>query len=142
MSWLPKRRVVAPVDFSDYAAEGVQVALSLVADPSHLDILHILPVLSAGEPGITWDLLDDASRCAHAVESLQQRFAGPQYAGAKFSALVGDPGHEIAAYAKESEADLIVLHSHGRTGLKRMLIGSVAERVVRLAHCPVLVLRE
>jgi nucleotide-binding universal stress UspA family protein len=142
MTWLPKRRVVAPVDFSDYAAEGANVALSLVEDPTHLDIVHILPVLSAGEPGITWDVLDDATRCAHAVESLQQRFSEPQFAGVRFSALVGDPGHEIANYAKEAEADLIVLHSHGRTGLKRMLIGSVAERVVRLAHCPVLVLRE
>ena len=142
MSWLPKRRVVAPVDFSDYALAGVDVALALVADPSHLEIVHILPVLSAGEPGITWDVLDDQTRCAHAVESLQQRFADPKYAGARFSAVVGDPGHEIAAHAQQVDADLIVLHSHGRTGLKRMLIGSVAERVVRLAHCPVLVLRE
>ena len=47
----------------------------------------------------------------------------------------------ITELAAELKADLIVLPSHGRTGLKRLLIGSVAERVVRLAHCPVLVLR-
>ncbi|HCK41739.1 MAG TPA: hypothetical protein DHW22_08920 [Planctomycetaceae bacterium] len=49
----------------------------------------------------------------------------------------GDPGHNITDYAKEIGAGLIVMPSHGRTRLKRMLIGSVAERVVRLAHCPV-----
>jgi len=142
MSWLPKKRVVAPVDFSDYATAGTDAALSMVESPTHLDIIHVLPVITAGDPGITWDVMDDASRCAHAVESLQQKFSDPRYAGATLAALVGDPGHEIAAYAQTVEADLIVLHSHGRTGLKRMLIGSVAERVVRLAHCPVLVLRE
>jgi nucleotide-binding universal stress UspA family protein len=46
----------------------------------------------------------------------------------------------IAEYAKKKKADLIVVPSLGQTGLKRLLIGSVAERVVRLAHCPMLVL--
>ena len=49
---------------------------------------------------------------------------------------------EISHYAQVHGIDLIVLPSHGRTGLARLMIGSVAERVVRLAHCPVLVLRE
>ena len=52
------------------------------------------------------------------------------------------PATEIAKYAEEHHTDLIVLPSHGRTGLARLMIGSVAERVVRLAHCPVLVIRE
>jgi nucleotide-binding universal stress UspA family protein len=53
----------------------------------------------------------------------------------------GDPGREIAAHAEELHAELIVMPSHGRTGLSRLFIGSVAERVVRLAHCPVLILK-
>lgn len=142
MSWLPKRRVIAPVDFSDFSVAGVDAALAMVDEPKNIDIVHVLPVLSAGEPGITWDVIEDSHREEHAVESLAKKFADPKYAGVKFAALVGDPGHEITTYAQENSADLIVLHSHGRTGLTRMLIGSVAERVVRLAHCPVLVLRE
>ena len=55
--------------------------------------------------------------------------------------VLGDPGHQIAEFAKEAGAGLIVMPSHGRTGLTHLLIGSVAERVVRFAHCPVLVLR-
>jgi nucleotide-binding universal stress UspA family protein len=59
----------------------------------------------------------------------------------RFEVLFGDPGHEIAQFAKERGAGMIVMSSHGRTGLAHLLIGSVAERVVRLAQCPVLVLR-
>ena len=59
----------------------------------------------------------------------------------KIDVEIGDPGHRIADVAAKLGADLIVMPSHGRTGIERMLIGSVAERVLRLAHCPVLVLR-
>ncbi|MEZ6094353.1 MAG: universal stress protein [Pirellulaceae bacterium] len=56
--------------------------------------------------------------------------------------MFGDPGSEITRFAKENDAGLIVISSHGRTGVSRLLLGSVAERVVRLAPCPVLVLRD
>ena len=65
-----------------------------------------------------------------------------KYAKAPIEILFGDPGHEITEFAERVKADLIVMPSHGRTGLSRLLIGSVAERVIRLAHCPVLVLRD
>ena len=61
--------------------------------------------------------------------------------GVQVNVAFGDPGDEITKHAETVHADLIVMPSHGRTGLKRLLIGSVAERVVRLAQCPVLVLR-
>ncbi|MBK6518048.1 MAG: universal stress protein [Polyangiaceae bacterium] len=54
----------------------------------------------------------------------------------------GDPADKIVALAAKLNADLVILGTHGRTGLKRLLIGSVAEKVVRLAGCPVLVVRE
>ena len=53
----------------------------------------------------------------------------------------GDPGLMIADYAADVQADLIVMPSHGYHGVKRLLLGSVAERVLRHANCPVLVLR-
>jgi nucleotide-binding universal stress UspA family protein len=55
---------------------------------------------------------------------------------------IGDLAREIADFAQSCHADLIVLPSHGRTGISRLLIGFVAERVVRRARCPVLVLRQ
>ena len=70
-----------------------------------------------------------------------QRLATEGQDSVSTDVVIGDPGHEITTLAERAGADLIVLNSHGRTGLKRLLIGSVAERVIRLAHCPVLVLR-
>ncbi|MCP6770051.1 universal stress protein, partial [Klebsiella pneumoniae] len=74
--------------------------------------------------------------------ALREKLAGPQYAGIQTAVLRGEPAHGIANYAQEKGIELIVIPSHGRTGITRLLIGSVAERVVRLAHCPVMVLRK
>ncbi len=142
MHWLPKQSVVVPVDFSDPSLAAVDTALEMVEFPSHLHVIHVLPVLTAGEPGIMWDTLSDETRNQHAEAQLRDRLSDAKYRGVQSSSIVGDPGHKIAEHAEALSADLIVLPSHGRTGLKRLLIGSVAERVVRLAHCPVLVLRQ
>jgi nucleotide-binding universal stress UspA family protein len=80
------------------------------------------------------------------ADSAQQQFAKtqsshPEFAGLNLKTLFGDPGMVLTDYAQEINAELIVVSSHGRTGLTRLLLGSVAERIVRHAHCPVLVLR-
>jgi nucleotide-binding universal stress UspA family protein len=72
---------------------------------------------------------------------LRKRLADDKYAHLIIHATVGDPGHEITSLANREGADLIVMPSHGYGFIKHMLLGSVAERVVRLAKCPVLVLR-
>jgi nucleotide-binding universal stress UspA family protein len=141
MAWLPKRNVVAPVDFSDQSFSAVDQALELVASPAELHLIHVLPVVIPADPGVVWTSIDDDSRRRHARLALEERFSDPKYQGAQIQVELGDPGHEIAAFAERIKADLIVVSSHGRTGLTRLLIGSVAERVVRLAHCPVLVLK-
>ncbi len=142
MNWTPKKTVVVPVDLSQPSIDAVQTAFGLVDDASHVYIIHVLPVLSPTEPGVIWDVVSDETRCQHAEEHLRAKLNDPEHLGIHVTARVGDPGHQIAEYAESLSADLIVLPSHGRTGLKRLLIGSVAERVVRLAHCPVLVLRK
>jgi nucleotide-binding universal stress UspA family protein len=142
MAWLPKDKVLVPVDFSEKSIKAVDDALSLVADASHLYVLHVLAVLEPAEPGVIWHTVDDVSRKRHVLQALQERFADKKYTGLNFEVAFGDPGHEITGYAEKIDADLIVLPSHGRTGITRLLVGSVAERVVRLAHCPVLVLKQ
>ena len=141
MNWLPKKKVVVPIDLSDASLAAVATAREMVENASHLHVIHVLPILSGVEPGVVWETMDDQSRCDHAEAQLRERLRDPKYVGIHIQAQVGDPGHGIAEYAAALGADLIVLPSHGRTGLTRLLIGSVAERVVRLAHCPVLVLR-
>lgn len=142
MPWLPKQTVVVPFDFSDESLGALDTALNFVDDATHLHVIHVLPVLIATEPGVIWENLEDRTRCEHAIKGLRERFTAAKYAGVQVEARVGDPGHEIAKFAEDLKAELIVMPSHGRTGLKHLLIGSVAERVVRLAHCPVLVLRK
>lgn len=142
MAWLPKQKVIAPVDFSEESFAAIDAALELVADASHLHVIYVLPTVEIVEPELMWGAVDQEARRHHAELALRERLAGDHYQGAKLAVLFGDPGHEIAEYAQREAADLIVLPSHGRTGLTRLLIGSVAERVVRLAHCPVLVLRK
>jgi len=141
MSWLPKQNVLVPVDFSEQSIKAVDLALDLVEDTSHVHVVHVLPPVSYVEPGVVWIVDDDDARRHRLKLALKERLASPQYEKVQLHVLIGDPGETIADLAAELKADLIVLPSHGRTGLKRLLIGSVAERVVRLAHCPVLVLR-
>jgi nucleotide-binding universal stress UspA family protein len=141
MSWLPKQKVVVPVDFSDESFTALEKAVELVDDPANVLVVHVLQELSAIEPGEMWRTIDHDSRIRHTMNALRERLAKEGHEAVSADVVIGDPGHEVTALAERENADMIVLMSHGRTGLKRLLIGSVAERVIRLAHCPVLVLR-
>lgn len=142
MAWLPKKCVVVPVDFSDESFLAVDAALDLVASGADLHVINVLPVLEPAEPGVIWNTVDNQSRTKHAQDALRERLADAKYKDVSLTVRFGDAGREITDFAGEKKADLIVLPSHGRTGLTRLLIGSVAEKVIRLAHCPVLVLRK
>ncbi len=141
MTWFPKKNVIAPVDISDESFAAVDVGLQLVDAPSDLTVVHVLPDLSPTEPGEMWGTIDKDSRKRHAKKALRECLDDDKYKSVQIDILFGDAGHEIAKLAERQGAELVVLPSHGRTGIKRLLIGSVAERVVRLAHCPVLILR-
>lgn len=141
MSWLPKKCVVVPIDFSDESFQALDEARKLVDDAASLHVIHVLPVLEPAEPGVIWTTVDDASRRHHAGQALGERLREARYQGINIEIVIGDPGYEVAALAERVQAELIVLPSHGRKGLSRLLIGSVAERIVRLAPCPVLVLK-
>lgn len=141
MNWFAKKKVLVPVDFSDESFAAVDSALELVESAGDVTVVYILQDLSPMEPGEIWNTIEPESRIRHAMKSLRERLSDEKYKDMRFDVAIGDPGHEIAHIAEREAVDLIVLPSHGRTGLKRMLIGSVAERVVRLAHCPVMVLR-
>lgn len=141
MPWFPKNSVVVPVDFSDESWAALGVGIDLAKEPKGVHVVHILHEISSVEPGEVWMTIDHESRRKNTEESLQKRLAEENAAEVTIHVSVGDPGHEIAEYAKQIGADLIIMPSHGRSGLKRLLLGSVAERTLRLAHCPVLVLR-
>jgi nucleotide-binding universal stress UspA family protein len=124
MSERPAQQILVATDFSDSAEAAFGVAVQY-ARALHARV-HLLHIFSAVEVEVT-RLLADAA--AEAGPDVQVTVAG---AG-------GDPAEEILRYAVRHPIDLIVVGTHGRTGVSRLLLGSVAERVVRGARCPVLV---
>lgn len=142
MTHWPKKKVVVPVDFSDESIEAIDQALAIVDSPSHVHVVHVRTDVPFDEYGAPLLQVDREAQTEHAQQAMSERLTAPKYAAVTRQVLFGDPGHEIADYAQTIGAELIVLPSHGRRGLTRLLMGSVAERVVRLAHCPVLVLRK
>jgi nucleotide-binding universal stress UspA family protein len=125
------RNIVYATDFSSHSNQAYFHAVAL-AEGHHasLTIIHIYSPQRLTEP--------DSGR-DHWREQLQQiRPLNPQIP-VRHVLLEGDPAEEIIRYATESQADMIVMGTHGRTGLERLLMGSVAEKVLRGAPCSVLV---
>jgi nucleotide-binding universal stress UspA family protein len=131
--------VLVPVDFSEQSFAAVDSALEIAKEPAGVFVLHVLPDLSAAAPGMVWEAVDPPSRFRHAREALQKRLGDARYHDVQLNVVIGDPGHEIVDEAKRVAADLIIMPSHGRRGLSRLLLGSVAERVLRLAETNVLI---
>lgn len=141
MSWLPKKTVVVPVDFSAASADAIQIALQFVAQPKDLHVIYVTlpPVVFTYAEG--WAVDDAPARMKSAAQQLTKFLADHQATNVTQLVREGDPGLAIADYADECHADLIVMPSHGYHGVKRVLLGSVTERVLRHAKCPILVLR-
>jgi nucleotide-binding universal stress UspA family protein len=138
------KRILVPVDFSDPSRQALRSALALARRfDSRVALLHVTrrnrpdSHPAAGLAGISFDT-------RRAGRARLTEFAECELKGdVEPTRLVSDgvPFDEIAKAAKAWEADLIVLATHGYTGLKHVLLGSTAERVVRHAPCPVLVVR-
>jgi nucleotide-binding universal stress UspA family protein len=141
MSWLPKKSVVVPVDFSDYSLVAIQTALEFVQSPSDVHVIHVIIPLDMISVGEMWVAEDVASRKNASVEYLHKYLKEHGVSGVTAVIYEGDPGLQIGEYAKSIGADLIVIPSHGRHGFERMLLGSVSERVLRHADCQILMLR-
>ena len=137
-------RILCAVDFSEYSAYALRYAVDFARIfDAELWLLHVLelafmPVYAtAGLPelNLPTDQLEQEARTR--VDELVEQCAA-KHAKVSGTVRVGTPFVEIIQFAKEIEADLIVVGTHGHTGLRHMLIGSVAEKVLRKAPCPVL----
>ena len=143
------RTILLPTDFSECAAHAVPVAAQFARQAgARLLCLHVVePVV----PAVGWtpvaeplpladigDRLEDS-----ATRELPKLMQAPECEGLDVEEVIGhgEPASEIVRVARERGADLIVISSHGRTGIGRILFGSTAESVVRYAHCPVLVVK-
>jgi nucleotide-binding universal stress UspA family protein len=139
------KRILAPVDFSAGSAAAFAYAKRLAeVFSASVEVLHVVQPPRFAMPLVTVEAqslsFDAYARNVASVEL--QEFLTAQRVGAHVSVTgrleFGDPAHIIAKVAAERGIDLIVMGTHGRTGLSHFLVGSVAEKVVRHAHCPVL----
>jgi nucleotide-binding universal stress UspA family protein len=140
------QRILWPTDFSPTAKAALPYALGAAGDHgAQLVLLHVIPVASMYVPevsGPVWMDLQKKARAA-AVQDLRRLAEQMKDQGVRTHTVVaeGVPFDQILRVAKKLRCDLIVLATHGRTGLKHVLMGSVAENVVRRAPCPVLTVR-
>ncbi len=141
MTRLKKKSVLIPLDFSELSYQAIATAKEYVDSCSSLSVIHVLTPLHPADPATLWHTLDDEEREHKVQEFLQTKLSEMGYEGVQIKVTIGNPSTKIVDYAEEIEADLIVMPSHGRKGMSRFLIGSVAERVARLSHCPVLILK-
>ncbi len=142
MSTVEKNCVVVPIDFSEASFNAVNTALDYVKHPNQVQVIHVLEPLPPTEPSLIWNTIDDKQRMQNVQENLMARLNQPQHQGIEMTVVVGHIVEEIVDFATNKNADLIVIPTHGRRGMSRFMLGSVAERVIRFANCPVLVLRE
>jgi len=139
---MPANTIVFPTDFST-ASDAALVHAAALARQSggRLLIVHVEePPLAYGGGELYYGLPEPSSeRILKMLEDVK-----PADPAVPFThrLTMGDPAAEIVRIATDEQAEMIVLGTHGRTGLSRLLMGSVAEAIVRRAPCPVLVYRE
>ncbi len=142
------KRICCPIDFSDASRAAMEVAADLARrNGAALVLLHAYPIPGytfpdgsiVASPKMMQDLADQAERHLEEWRAQAAQLVGaPRVTAEK---AIGEPAAEIVSFARSSGVDLLVVGTHGRTGLEHALMGSVAERVVRRAHCPVLTVR-
>ncbi len=143
-------KILCPTDFSELSVHAVKYGRELAeAFDAQIHCVHIID-----EAMQYWNAMGpEGAPIVPAVEDLTkyadthlQRFVDENLMGLKFAAIAkivsGSPHHEIVQYAFENSIDLIIIATHGRSGLVHALLGSTAEKVVRSAKCPVLTVRE
>ena len=138
----PQRQqiVLLPLDFSQSATDALVTARDFVASTSYLWVLHVIPPIEITSPGFLMHQVSPETLREQADTALAKALSEAGFGEVRRRIAMGDPASEIIDVAREIDAKLIVIPSHGRTGLSRWMIGSVAEKVVRHAPCPVLVL--
>jgi nucleotide-binding universal stress UspA family protein len=143
------KTILVPSDFSEHAEYAFTWALEMAEKwGAKVVVVNAAPMFSHLAYPESVYMLDlakmEAELIADAEKKLREFIAkkGMSAVTVEIRAVMGDPFWEICTAAEQEHADLIVMGSHGRTGLAHVLLGSVAERVVRHAPCPVLVARQ
>lgn len=136
-------RILYPTDGSEGAEAALEPAIDHACQyDASLHVLYVVeetaPAMEAGAP----DVLDALERRGEEViEDVRTRALEADVESVQATVAAGSPYRQIQRYVEDADIDLIVMGTHGRRGIDRYLLGSVAEKVVRTADCPVLTIR-
>ena len=141
------RQLLCPVDFSDVSKHAFQIAIDLaVLFKADLHVMHVFHMPASTIPEGIYDIPDDMEDKVKSHFSKKLDEFIKNYSTLEINITTGSyagfPHVEIINSAKESNADMIVMGTHGRTGLSQVILGSVAERVIRISDIPVLTVRK
>jgi len=139
--------MLVPIDFSPDAEQALDYAIALAQKlQAHVTLLHVIQLpLGVGADMGVWPSPAFFDELEAAIMGDMEGYLARDTAAGLAGEMVVVPGvpfQEILDTAKKRQVDLIIMGTHGRTGLKHVLLGSVAEKVVRLAPCPVLIARQ
>lgn len=138
------QQILVPVDFSLPSQQALQAADVFASErDSHLTLVHVLPIIEVAVMDFTY--IQPPEKVAELCDAAEKRLS--EWAGllktshdrVSIKVVTGNPVAEIVALS--DTYDLVILGTHGRTGLKHFLLGSVAERVIAASHCSVLVIK-
>lgn len=142
------KKILVPVDFSEYSKEALKYAVQFARQfNAKLYIIYVIePVIypadfSMGQVAIPSLENDIKKRAEEEMDSLIKSFVDPSLE-TDIIIKTGKPFVEIIETARETDTDLIIMATHGHTGVEHLLFGSTAEKVVRKAPCPVLTMRK
>ena len=135
------RLILHPTDYSESSGYAMQIAADLARQhQARIIILHVVETL--GPENVTFgeatSQLEPAAYRLRLEEDLRQREPAPPSVPVEYLLAEGDTAQEIQRVAQERGCDLIVMGTHGHTGLSRLIMGSTAEKIIRQANCPVL----
>jgi nucleotide-binding universal stress UspA family protein len=136
------KSILHPTDFSQPSEYAFQTACALARDHgAKLVLLYVVPPFIATEAYVPPPSEEYREKVWEEFRQIQATVPAVREVRVETQITEGDPAHEIVRVAEEVGADLIVMATHGRTGLRRLLMGSVAEHVLRRAACPVLTVK-
>jgi len=142
------KKILVPIDFSDYSKKALNYTVAFAKQfNAEINLVYVIePVvypadLSMGQVVIPQSEIDLSSKSKQELEQLAKTEIGNLL---KYNIIIknGKPFVEIIETATEIDSDLIIISTHGHTGVEHLLFGSTAEKVVRKAPCPVLTIRE
>ena len=142
------KKILVPIDFSDYSINALKYAVNFAKHfKAKMFLVYVVEPMvypadfSMGQVSIPSMDIDMTERARNELEALAKKEIGKEIQ-TEIIIKVGKPFVEINETASEKDSDLIIISTHGHTGVEHILFGSTAEKVVRKAPCPVLTLRE